>query len=190
MRMHRPSRATRLLGPMLAIVAATTPARAQLAGQRQPLEAFLRAAAAIGTPATQASLQWPVPITRGGTTDVSFSAAHAVVLRMDSAAPPTLQSVRYHERVRDTLTLTSRVTLLTMELTQHIGSRADRCMLPLGAPADLWVTQRVSRLWSRGLGGAATMLTWEVGNGPTYSITLTSSRSAGDDTGTWVACPP
>lgn len=162
---------------------AATPASA---AQERAMAAFTRASAAIGTPVTQASLQWPASLDVAGAMPTLFSAVHRVTLDLRA---DTLRRVTYQEQVRDTVSLRRRVAAVHQQLERHFAAHADRCTLPAGEPGHLWAPQRVSMLWQRGANGSSTMLTWEVAAGGTYVIAITAGRTVGDDAATWVACP-
>ena len=163
-------------------------------------DTFLAAAATIGTPVPPSRFMWPLPLSSRMTSAFApFTAAHGVTLLLEPSAGSAEGNVQvsrvvYDERVVDSTALQQRVARLTAHLRERIGAAPTRCMMPVGAPAYLWVPQRVSIRWPRGLAGRATTLAWEASETQSqhvmaYTISIAVGAAGDDATEGFVSCP-
>ena len=140
-----------------------------------PLEIFLRLAALVGQPARALATTWPVAVAAGAReTRLELTGADRLLVTLGTASSggvSRVEGVTLTERLPDTLALQRRVAAVQAALATRIGV-ADRCAGAPGAPAFLFTPHEATRLWTRGVHGAPTRLTWRVGAAGEYVLLL------------------
>ncbi len=148
-----------------------------LLAQSSPAEsfaAFLRVAGTTGQALASLKGIWPYPLNERGEyqREWQITGAHRISVDVNTYGDTSrVSGVRWHERVADTASLRRRVTELHARLEQASGP-AERCNDPLGPPAYLFSPQHVERVWTRGVAGAPTRLTWVVSSNAVYEISI------------------
>jgi hypothetical protein len=131
-----------------------------------PLETFLRLSSLVGQPVNALAATWPATLQPGvREARLQLTGADRLLVTLDASRPggvARVDGVTLIERLPDTLALQRRVAAVQDALVARIGA-ADRCAGAPGAPAFLFTPHEATRLWTRGLQGAPTRLTWRVG---------------------------
>lgn len=180
-----------LLG--LATFLATPPTTGILPASVAPTPAFetwLRVASQLNQPLADFAKRWPRQLSREtGQSSFALTPAHRLVV--DFAANPSgpdstqrVVRVTLIERAPDSLALRNAAQSAQQRLAASYGA-PDSCSGAPGVPSHLFAPQETSRVWTRGVGGAVTRLTWEVTATREYVLTISAGRYAADDAETY-----
>jgi hypothetical protein len=185
--MLRPSVRSALLALATLLALPVTSRVAAAQGTVAPFESWLRIAGQLDKPLTAVSTLWPLQLS-GEMSQSSFALTPADRLVIDFAAAATARDatkrvarVLLIERLVDSLSLRSAVQAAQQRLTTLYGA-PDSCAGAPGVPSHLFAPQETSRIWTKGVGGTVTRLTWEVTPTREYSLTVSAGRFVGGDT--------
>jgi hypothetical protein len=175
---------------LLAVAVLATPCQAQPVGAPgsggSALDVFFRVGARLGQEQSVFARSWPQAFTEGGErSSLRLTAADRLVVHAAAGWDPgdkvvRVVGVRLWRTVPDTAALQAVLAVTEQELVRRFGPALE-CSDPLGAPSHLFMPQRVSRFWARGVEGQPTRLTWTVTTERLADVELYAGQSARSD---------
>ncbi len=180
-----------LLGLTTLLATPATTGILQASGAPTPVfETWLRVASQLDQPLADFAKRWPRRLSREeGQSSFALTPADRLVVAFaaSAAGPDSTQRVArvtLIERVPDSLALRNAARSAQQRLVASFGA-PDTCSGAPGDPSHLFAPQETSRIWTRGVGGAVTRLTWEVTATREYVLTISAGRYAADDAETY-----